>query len=61
MVVCHCHVVTDRDVHDAHAAGARTLGEVKRACGAARSCGGCRPALRELLARLANESRLVHR
>jgi bacterioferritin-associated ferredoxin len=52
MIVCHCAAVNDGAIRVAHAAGARTIGQVSRACGAARSCGGCRPALADLLASL---------
>jgi bacterioferritin-associated ferredoxin len=41
MIVCHCRVVTDRDVDAALAAGAATVGAVCRASGAAQDCGAC--------------------
>jgi bacterioferritin-associated ferredoxin len=41
LIVCHCHVVTDRDVDAAVADGARTVGAVCRATGAAQDCGSC--------------------
>ena len=41
MIVCHCKVVTDRDVHAALADGARSVGAVCRSTGAARDCGSC--------------------
>lgn len=41
MIVCHCEVVTDRDVHAALADGARSVGAVCRSTGAARDCGSC--------------------
>jgi len=50
MVVCHCRAVTDRQVRAAVDAGASTVAEIGRHCGAARECGGCRFALRDLLA-----------
>jgi bacterioferritin-associated ferredoxin len=59
VVVCHCKVVTDRDVRAAHAAGAGSVATVGRLCGAGQSCGGCRPALAELIARLTQESEPV--
>lgn len=41
MIVCHCGVVSDRDVAAAVDNGARTLTEVCRATGAAQNCGAC--------------------
>lgn len=41
MIVCHCRVVTDRDLDAAVADGARTLGAACRATGAAQDCGSC--------------------
>nr|WP_245916756.1 (2Fe-2S)-binding protein [Nocardioides gansuensis] len=41
VIVCHCAVVSDRDVHTAVAQGARTVGAVCRSTGAAQDCGSC--------------------
>ena len=41
MIVCHCRVVTDRDVDAALADGARSVGAVCRTTGAAQGCGSC--------------------
>ncbi len=41
MILCHCAVVSDRDVHACVDAGARTVTEVLRSTGAAAYCGGC--------------------
>ncbi len=41
MIICHCEVVTDRDVAAAVAAGARTTAQVCGATGAGRGCGTC--------------------
>jgi bacterioferritin-associated ferredoxin len=41
MILCHCHVVTDRAVTTAVLAGDRTLGRVCRSTGAGRDCGSC--------------------
>lgn len=49
MIVCHCKAVSDREVRRAVAEGARTRGQVARRCGAGTICGGCRPAIQELL------------
>ena len=49
MIVCSCQVVSDRTVQAAVASGATTIEEVAARCGAGARCGGCWPALRELL------------
>ena len=49
MIVCHCHVVNDRTVDDAVAAGARTVSAICRATGAGQSCGSCVFSLKRLL------------
>ncbi|MDO5710450.1 MAG: (2Fe-2S)-binding protein [Micrococcales bacterium] len=41
MIVCHCRIVTDRDIANAMDEGARTLAGVCQATGAGQSCGGC--------------------
>lgn len=41
MIVCHCRVVTDRDVDAALADGARTVNAVCRSTNAAQDCGAC--------------------
>ena len=41
MIVCHCRVVSDRDVAAAVDAGARTLGSVCQSTGAGQDCGSC--------------------
>ncbi|WP_052664221.1 (2Fe-2S)-binding protein [Nitriliruptor alkaliphilus] len=49
MVVCHCEVVSDADLRDVIAAGAGDLDAVTERCGAAGHCGGCVPAVEDLL------------
>lgn len=49
MLVCSCNVVSERTVRAAVASGARTIDEVAARCGAGSRCGGCWPALAELL------------
>jgi bacterioferritin-associated ferredoxin len=49
MFVCHCRAVTDRTVRAAVASGARSIDDVALRCGAGSRCGGCWPALAELL------------
>jgi bacterioferritin-associated ferredoxin len=51
MIVCHCRVVTDRDVDAARAEGARTVGAVCRATGAAQDCGACIFSIKNLVGR----------
>jgi len=49
MFVCHCRALTDREIGEEIAAGARDLDEIGRRCGAGVTCGGCCPLLQELL------------
>lgn len=53
MFVCHCAVVTDRDVMESLANGSRCLSEVCRDTGAGRDCGRCVATLRSLIGRQA--------
>ena len=41
MYVCGCRAVTDREVHEAVQAGARSASEVAERCGAGSRCGNC--------------------
>lgn len=52
MYVCSCRGVTDTQVKEAVVAGAGSVDDVTRACGAGGGCGGCH----DLLARLLAES-----
>lgn len=49
MLLCHCRGVSDQVIRTAIACGARCPEEVAEACGAGRDCGGCRPAVEDLL------------
>ena len=49
MFVCSCRAVTDRTVRAAIASGAQSIEDVAARCGAGGRCGGCWPALAELL------------
>jgi bacterioferritin-associated ferredoxin len=49
MYVCHCNVVTDRDVLESIANGARCVADVARETGAGRTCGNCISSLRDLV------------
>jgi bacterioferritin-associated ferredoxin len=51
MIVCHCSVVSDREVTAAVDNGARSLGDLCRETGAGAGCGGCTFSLRALLSR----------
>jgi bacterioferritin-associated ferredoxin len=49
MFVCHCAVVTDSDVLESIANGARCVADVARQTGAGRTCGNCVSSLRDLV------------
>lgn len=49
MYICHCRGVTDRTIRAAVASGAGSVEQVAARCGAGADCGGCHPALEELL------------
>lgn len=53
MLVCHCHVVSDRTVRAVAEAGAVDVAAVTSLCGAGGDCGGCVPAIEDLLAEAA--------
>lgn len=52
MYVCSCRGVTDHELQSAIDAGAKTIDEVSRTCGAGGGCGGCHRLLERLLAEL---------
>jgi bacterioferritin-associated ferredoxin len=41
MIVCLCRGVSERHIEATVAAGARTVGDVSRVCGAGSDCGAC--------------------
>lgn len=49
MYVCLCKGVTDRTIRRHAEAGARTVDEIGRRCGAGTSCGSCKPDIARLL------------
>ena len=49
MIICHCRGINDRTVHDAIDDGMETVEELAEICGTGSDCGGCRPALAELI------------
>jgi bacterioferritin-associated ferredoxin len=51
MIVCLCANVSERELVAIIAAGATTVREVGRRCGAGAGCGACKPLIRECLSR----------
>ena len=49
VLVCHCRAVNDRQIEAAALCGAGSVREIVAACGAGGVCGGCRPAIEEIL------------
>ena len=49
VIICICRAVSDRTVRAAASAGARTVADVGRACGAGTGCGACRGQVAALL------------
>lgn len=49
MLICHCRIVSDREIREAIASGAADVCAVAEICSAGSRCGGCRPAIRRLL------------
>jgi bacterioferritin-associated ferredoxin len=50
MIVCHCRALSDRKIREVIRRGAHSPREVAIACHAGRTCGGCIPTVRELIA-----------
>lgn len=51
MIVCHCRVVSDRDIDTALSEGARTVAAACRSTGAAQDCGACIFSVKKVVAR----------
>ena len=49
MIVCHCVGVTDGAIRNLIDAGAASVGEITRRCGAGRCCEPCREEIAALL------------
>lgn len=49
MYVCICNALNSRTVNQAIDAGAETVGQVYKACGAVPQCGKCKCTIREML------------
>jgi bacterioferritin-associated ferredoxin len=62
LLVCHCKGLTDRAVRRTVNDGACSVTEVTRTCGAGGICGGCRPAIQEIVdeSRASYASRSAH-
>jgi bacterioferritin-associated ferredoxin len=56
MYVCICHAVTESEVHDSIAAGAKTARQVRDATGAGGDCASC---VRKICAMLKRSEDLV--
>lgn len=50
MVVCHCHVVSDKALRAEIASGAVDAEELAARCGAGSRCGGCVPVVESIVA-----------
>jgi bacterioferritin-associated ferredoxin len=51
MIVCLCSNVSERELVATIQAGATTVKEIGRRCGAGAGCGACKPLIRECVAR----------
>jgi bacterioferritin-associated ferredoxin len=49
MIICHCHRVTDRVIRACVRDGANSEESVAEVCGAGTCCGGCVPAVAEIV------------
>ena len=57
MIICQCNGVSDRTIRKAIRDGASNRNEVVRACMAGRACGGCVPAIDQIIE--AEQERIV--
>ena len=49
MIICQCNGVSDRTIRKAVRNGASNHNDVVRACTAGMACGGCLPAIEEII------------
>jgi bacterioferritin-associated ferredoxin len=49
MIICQCNGVSDRTIRKAIRNGASNRSDVVRACMAGQACGGCVPAIDEII------------
>jgi len=59
MIICICENVSDRALEREIDAGARTVREIRKACGAGGNCGSCVCDLKKMLARVRDEPDVV--
>lgn len=52
MIICHCEVVSDREIEAEVQQGASCPDDIARRCAAGTNCGGCAPSIAALLASL---------
>jgi bacterioferritin-associated ferredoxin len=50
VLICHCHGITDRRIREAARQRGLSLSAIARDCAAGTDCGGCRSAIRQILA-----------
>ena len=50
VIICHCQRVSEESIRVAVREGAGTLRQIAKTCRAGRFCGGCRPAIAEIIA-----------
>jgi bacterioferritin-associated ferredoxin len=58
MIICQCNGVSDRTIRKAVRNGASSHNDVVRACTAGKACGGCAPAIDEIIQ--AERERIAH-
>ena len=49
MIVCHCIGVSDQEIRRTVREGASSVADVAQSCGAGSCCGGCHPALDQII------------
>ena len=49
MIICQCNGISDRAIRKAIRDGAGNCSDVVRACTAGMACGGCLPAIEEII------------
>ena len=49
MIICQCNGVSDRTIRKVVRNGASNRNDVVRACTAGKACGGCTPAIDEII------------
>ena len=49
MIVCSCYAVSDRTLDKLIDEGARSLPEIRRACGAGGDCGSCQRQIQKMI------------